>query len=361
MATCMVARGSSFLSNPQLDWDTLANLDNPTSAPFSQQALTPASMIPDFPTYILSLGRLRDENDTLPEAPLPPDPLHSPDIMPAPRVCCVILRVRPKPVPYTTVPDSFSQYWVYPSEPRTIPDSVCELQDLSDIWMPPNPQPLTDSRSTAELIAPCPDISAFRLQYWHWNEGIKKSEGACESLVHDIISRPDFVPSDLSKVKWDKLDNALASYAAESAPSQTNTTLPLSMPPHTPAAAARYKSEPSLNMVPIPAVKCLSLLHTVQLSFTKNNPRFFHYEPYKAFCQDTRTSKTFRVHGEAYESQCMLDMHRKVQNLVLDEPCELPWCVAALMIFSDATQLVNFGNAKAWLIRVTLGNLSKYE
>ncbi|KAG8728066.1 hypothetical protein FRC10_005364, partial [Ceratobasidium sp. 414] len=72
-------------------------------------------------------------------------------------------------------------------------------------------------------------------------------------------------------------------------------------------------------------------------------------------------SKTFRVYGEAYESQRMLDMHHEVQNLVLDEPCELPRCVAALMIFSDATQLANFGNAKAWPVRVTLGNLSKYE
>ncbi|KAG9093796.1 hypothetical protein FRC06_011372 [Ceratobasidium sp. 370] len=57
----------------------------------------------------------------------------------------------------------------------------------------------------------------------------------------------------------------------------------------------------------------------------------------------------------------MLDMHCEVQNLVLDEPCELPRCVAALMIFSDATQLANFGATKAWPVRVTLGNLSKYE
>ncbi|KAG9083592.1 hypothetical protein FRC06_004467, partial [Ceratobasidium sp. 370] len=192
--------------------------------------------------------------------------------------------------------------------------------------------------------------------------GIKKSEGACESLIRDVISQPDFVPSDLSKVKWDKLDNALASYAVESTTSPTNATLLLStIPLRTPAAAAHYKSEPSLNVVPIPTVQCVTLLHAIELSFTQNNPHFFHYEPYKAYCHDAKTSKTFRAYGEAYESQRMLNMHHEVQNLVLDEPCDLPRCVAALMIFYDATQLANFGNAKAWPVRVTLGNLSKYE
>jgi hypothetical protein len=57
----------------------------------------------------------------------------------------------------------------------------------------------------------------------------------------------------------------------------------------------------------------------------------------------------------------MLEMHRQVQEILLDEPCKLPRCIAAIMIFSDATQLANFGNAKAWPIRVSFGNLSKYE
>ncbi|KAG9089388.1 hypothetical protein FRC06_001571 [Ceratobasidium sp. 370] len=258
-----------------LDQDVLADPDNLSSTepgPSLQRPHTPSETAPSFPAYLPSLGRLRDETNTLPEAPPPPDPPDAVDT-PAPRVHRIILRVRPEPVPYTTPPDSFGQYRVYPSKPRTIPDSACELEDLSDIQTPSNPQRPIPSQSTADLIAPCPNISAFRLQYWHWNEGLKKSESACESLIHDVISQPDFVPSDISQVKWDKLDDALASHAAESSSSKPNTLLPLSLPPRTPAAAAHYKSEPSLNVVPILAVQCLSLTHAVQLSFTQNNLR----------------------------------------------------------------------------------------
>ncbi|KAG8705415.1 hypothetical protein FRC08_001682 [Ceratobasidium sp. 394] len=357
-----VARSPLSTTYPLLDPETPTDhndLLNVEPGPSLQQSHA-SNATPNFPAYVPSLGRLRDENDTLPEAPLPPDPPSSSSPL-NPRVRRVILRVRPEPVPYTTLPDSFGQYRIYPSKPRTIPDSACELEDFSDIRTPPSPQSSTASPAVADLIAPCPNVSAFRLQYWHWNEGVKKSESARESLVRDVISQPDFLPSDISKVKWDKLDDALASYTAESATHRASTTLRLSIPPRTPAAAMRYKSEPSLNVTPIPAVQCISLLRTVQLSFTQNNPRHFHYEPYEAYCRDAKTSKTFRMYGEAYESQRMLDMHREVQNLVLDEPCELPRCVAALMIFSDATQLANFGNAKAWPVRVTLGNLSKYE
>ncbi|KAG9090779.1 hypothetical protein FRC06_000886, partial [Ceratobasidium sp. 370] len=142
---------------------------------------------------------------------------------------------------------------------------------------------------------------------------------------------------------------------------QPNTHIRLTLPPRTPAAAACYKSNPGLNMCPIPTVQRLTLLHTIQLAFAKNDHRFFHYDPYKSYCHDPKLSNTYRTYGEAYESQRMIDMHCEVQDVVLDEPCELPRCVAAIMIFSDATQLVNFGNAKAWPIRVTFGNMSKYE
>lgn len=105
----------------------------------------------------------------------------------------------------------------------------------------------------------------------------------------------------------------------------------------------------------------MSLLGATKLAFSKNNPRFFHYVPYEAYCKDPQNSKVHRVYGEAYESQRMLDAHRAVQRIKLDEPCNLPRCVASIMVFSDATQLANFGNAKAWPIRIAFGNLSKYE
>ncbi|KAG8699804.1 hypothetical protein FRC08_005094 [Ceratobasidium sp. 394] len=147
----------------------------------------------------------------------------------------------------------------------------------------------------------------------------------------------------------------------DSTSNQPNIHIQLTIPPRTPAAAVSYKSNPSVNVCPVPTVQHLTLLRAVQLAFAKNDQRFFHYDPYESYCRDPKSSKTYRTYGEAYESQRMINMHREVQDIVLDEPCELPRCVAAIMLFSDAMQLANFGNAKAWPVRVTFGNMSKYE
>lgn len=117
------------------------------------------------PAYQPSQGRYRDEHDPLPEAPpayidtrnigetIPPG---------APRVRRLILRVHPEPEPYTTPTDSFGQYRVYPGRPLTIPDSACELEDVSDIHTGPfSPATTMLQRSMSDLIMPCPNVSVF--------------------------------------------------------------------------------------------------------------------------------------------------------------------------------------------------------
>jgi hypothetical protein len=199
------------------------------------------------------------------------------------------------------------------------------------------------------------------LQYWHWNGGDKKSKASRESLVQDVISAPDFVPSDLCGLDWRRLDRSLASAILDMSTGWKNKSLPLTIPPRTPAAAAEFKSNPECSALPVSGFKHRSLTSTVVDAFSNNNINFFHYTPYSAKCKDPLTSKTYSTYGEVYESQRMRDAYKAVQKIKLDEPCSLPRCAAMLMIFSDATQLANFGRATAWPIRVAFGNLSKYE
>ncbi|KAG9110206.1 hypothetical protein FRC07_008220, partial [Ceratobasidium sp. 392] len=264
------------------------------------------------------------------------------------------------PTPYKTSPDSFGQYRIYLAKPQIIPDSLCDLDDLSDIPHAARRDSTVPRTPKSDLLAPCPNISAFKLQYWHWNGGVQKSEQSREALVKDVICHPDFVPSDVSGVRWGNLDDALASYSSPST-GIVHAILQLPVPPRTPANAVLYQSKPGLNSIPVPVHQCLSLLQAVQTAFSKNDPRFFHYEPYESHCCGPGGSEDYRTYGEVYESPRMLQMHREVQDIILDEPCKLPRCVAAIMAFSDATQLADFGNAKAWPIRVSFGNLSKYE
>ncbi|KAB5587496.1 hypothetical protein CTheo_9065 [Ceratobasidium theobromae] len=181
------------------------------------------------PTYQPTLGRLRDQFDILPEAP--PMLLDSITDNPTPQVHQVILHVHPNPVPYATPPNSFGQYRIYPSKPRTIPDSGCDLEDLCNILEPSKSSACHSSSPLSTIIAPCPNVSAFWLQYWHWNEGSKKTWSTCESLVHDVISQADFVPSDVSNVDWCHLDDSLALFSMDTASSYKSTTVPLTIPP----------------------------------------------------------------------------------------------------------------------------------
>jgi hypothetical protein len=259
------------------------------------------------------------------------------------------------------VPDSFGQYRIYPSKPESIPDSSCELGDVSDIRLTHYPYNSAPPRSIPSIITPCPNISVFRLQYWHWNEGHKKSKGARESLVRDVICAPDFVPSDVRGLDWDQIDKSLATDCIDSSTGWMNDSVPIKLPPRTPAAAAASKLNPEKYTLLLPNFRHRLLTSTVIDAFSKNDPRFFHYMPYQAMCKDPLTSNTYRTYGEAYESQRMHNMHAEIQKIQLDQPCTLPRCAALIMAFSDATQLANFGHATAWPICVAFGNLSKYK
>ncbi|KAG9123570.1 hypothetical protein FRC07_014709, partial [Ceratobasidium sp. 392] len=363
---------------PQINLDippvvpSAGNLETPASPDFEALPEPPTtSSTPDarYPTYRPALGRFRNENEPLPEPPpmLIEDPptLETP---PAPQIRQVILRVRPEPDLFTTPCDSFGRYRVYPAKPHFIPDSACELGDFSETDRNLDQSGVTSlnlgtpSSSLSDIIAPCPNILTFRLQHWHWNEGNKKSESSRESLVQNVLLQPDFKISDVANVSsWHRLDDSLANYSADSGPTRARFSVPLATPPRTPATAIRYKANPTENLLPVWSVKSNTMLDALHTAFTKNDPRFFHYVPYEARCRDPRTSKDYRTYGEVYESQRMLDHHRALQELVLEEPCNLPRCAAEIMVFSDATQLADFGNAKAWPIRVTFGNLSKQE
>ncbi|KAF8603666.1 hypothetical protein BDV93DRAFT_523134 [Ceratobasidium sp. AG-I] len=334
------------------------------SQPPSEHTSGSVSQPPDYPTYRPTLGRYREEHDRLPEPPPAPlDDLNAPAASQTPTLARIrrVRHVNPKPVPYETLPDSFGQYRVYPATPDSIPDLSRELADVCDIRTASDPHKPTVSRGVPDIIAPCPNVSAFRLQYWHWNQGDKKSKGARESLVQDVISAPDFVPSDVHNLDWCRMDRALASDTLDTSTGWNNDSLRLKIPPPNPAAATEFRSNHERGTLLVPGFKHRTLVSTVVDALSNNDRKSFHYGPYTARCKDPQTSEPYDIFGEAYESKRMRDMHEAIQKIKLDEPCSLPRCAAMIMVFSDATQLAAFGHASAWPIRISFGNQSKYE
>ncbi|KAK0485408.1 hypothetical protein EDD18DRAFT_1311709 [Armillaria luteobubalina] len=71
----------------------------------------------------------------------------------------------------------------------------------------------------------------------------------------------------------------------------------------------------------------------------------FHFSPFKLFHNSSDTGESTHVYSKLYNSDAFIKIHPSKAG-------------SALMGFSDATHLTQFGNAKAWPIYLVLGNLS---
>jgi len=67
-----------------------------------------------------------------------------------------------------------------------------------------------------------------------------------------------------------------------------------------------------------------------------------------------------RLHGEIYQLDAMLEAHEEISKLPRLMDDTLKRVVAPLMVWSDLTQLANFGTASLWPFYLYFGNQSKY-
>ncbi|KAG2147473.1 uncharacterized protein EDB93DRAFT_1085466, partial [Suillus bovinus] len=67
------------------------------------------------------------------------------------------------------------------------------------------------------------------------------------------------------------------------------------------------------------------------------------------------------IFDELYTSDAWLEAQNDLHKLPKKPGCSLECTIAGLMLFSDATHLVNFGTAKAWPLYMYFGNLTKYS
>lgn len=70
-----------------------------------------------------------------------------------------------------------------------------------------------------------------------------------------------------------------------------------------------------------------------------------------------------RLFDELYMSDAWLEEHESIQHQPEvgkdGQPCTLPRVIAGAMLWSDATQVANFGTAKLWPLYLLLGNQTK--
>ncbi|KAJ4002008.1 hypothetical protein F5050DRAFT_1802587 [Lentinula boryana] len=193
---------------------------------------------------------------------------------------------------------------------------------------------------------------------WQNNGNATKSNGELDSLAR-IIQHPDFRPEELkgynaqtANAKVTKADKDLAYNHLKDLFIETSVEIEV------PSGDA---SIPPCKFC-IPQLLYQNLLSVIQTAFTSSQSSKFHFSPFCLF-QKTGPGKDEyqRIQTDVYNSDMFLKEHDSIRRAPTDDrSCKCEKVVAALMFWSDATHLANFGTAKLWPIYMLFGNLSKY-
>lgn len=131
--------------------------------------------------------------------------------------------------------------------------------------------------------------------------------------------------------------------------------------------SAPHESSANGARFTIPGLHHRSLTGVIKHAFSDHPmAKHMHLHPFlqkfdpPPFSHDNPPLPTEDTYGELYTSEVFLEADAELQRLPPEVDCTLPRIIAALMWWSDATSLAQFGNAKMWPFYLFFGNLSKY-
>lgn len=259
-----------------------------------------------------------------------------------------------------TMANIFGLWREYPVRPSYDPDHSVPLDSLAT---PPHHDHVSQdpggSQSDEEdpFQTPKPIPSVDLLLHWQNSGSSTKSHAEMDRLV-DILHHPDFSVNDLPKNFSAARENRKQDQQEEKSSHLKGfqeTTVKIEVPSGDKNTCSQF--------IDIPGLHFRKLLTVIQAAFASPLASKFHYSPFKLFHKLPHSGEKQRVFSELYNSDAFLKEHDSIQRAALppDDPnCKREKVVAALMFWSDSTQLTNFGTAKLWPIYMFLGNLSKY-
>jgi hypothetical protein len=298
--------------------------------------------------------------DNLPEpAPIsitPTDEMRQPSEAPAPLLPRIRLIVRDS---ICTMANTFGLWREYLHRPSFDPDSFVPSDDLAPAGEAQTDHGIQETSSAGcepSPRSPSRNPTVNLLLDWQNTGSELKSNGEVNKLV-DVLRNPDFSVEEL--VGFDAArENRQQDQQDKKSPEFKGfqeTTVKIDVP-------SGEKNVPSTTLE-VPGLHHRKLTTVIRSAFESPLASKFHYSPFKLFHQPASSKLPERVYSELYNSDAFIKEHDRVQRAPVPEQesdCKLEKVVAALMFWSDATHLANFGTAKLWPIYMFLGNLSKY-
>ncbi|KAI1789115.1 hypothetical protein LXA43DRAFT_923997 [Ganoderma leucocontextum] len=240
-------------------------------------------------------------------------------------------------------------------------------------------------RTIADIIFPFPNLSSWRFS-WHYARGYKKTL-ADQDDMKATITAPDFVASDLVDTNFHKINEVLAAGESEDVPwanereGWRTSTITIGIPTGQKSTQASRRSDAAAQRrinrhetaSDTPAEHAIpghhfgvefhhkNLCEEIKKTFSSDPAaRDFVLDPHLVEHVDPLTGKAEQVFGELYNSQAFVDEDLRLQNSPPEPDCTLERAIVALMFWSDATVVSQFGQMKAWPGYMFYGNQSKY-
>jgi hypothetical protein len=268
--------------------------------------------------------------------------------------------------PFRTKADEHGVYRIYPNEPSYVPDLNTAVEELCNA---PGLQhtarvnrPWYSAYGLGQVPnndAPSPFIGIFTnsvrmvLDWWYGSSG--RSQKSLQGLF-DIFGDPDFKVEECQNVNVAatlKKFSASDLYKTESGWKQASVEIPL--------PAARVKvAEGDAPTLTIPGVWYRSLKSIIVDTFTGSDFKDIHLTPFERRWEATADRADERVRTDIYNSDEMIAEHVRLQKKHNDKGGKKEIVVAAVMAWSDATHLAQFGTASLWPMYTAFGNISKY-
>lgn len=281
---------------------------------------------------------------------------------------------QPPPAQYSTEPNDLGLFRIYPTQPTLIPDAESGLAAAVDAPTLEQHIRLASTQvgslvpSSSTNITPDNLYSAFSsstaglLMCWHYSGTTAKSIPELNRLgsytrdpLFNAAEELPFSHERERKLIEKYLRDQSNPFQAESGWSRSSVEIPL------PKEKVKYTSEddPSIPMMTVNNVVHRSIINIIKSVFEDDISSTFHMTPFEQFWETT-DKRILKVYSEAYSSPVILDAYKEITALPRAPGDNYERVVASLMLWSDATQLANFGDASLWPIYLFFGNQSKY-
>ena len=288
----------------------------------------------------------------------------------------------PPLIEYRTQPTDMGLFRVYPTQPTHIckgEDDIHSFVDAPTLDTSGGTQDtlrrddslmvtihgLADHQITREnLYSAFSSPTAGILMCWQYS-GTNTKSAAELNRLWSFIKDPQFQPSLHHSFNHEREKKLVEKYLhADCNPFKADhgwkTSAVSVLLPHEQSTWPLGEHDPSVPVLEVKGVHHRDITDIIVSTLQDLITSTFHLVPFKEYWQPDPASDPIRVFGEAYSSGECLDAYQKIHSLPRDPGDDLERIVIPLMLWSDATQLANFGDASLWPVYLFFGNQSKY-